>query len=140
MNVAARLQTECQPGGICVSRSVRDHLHGRLDLTFEELGALNLKNIARPVEAFALKSASSGFAAARPQQAIRDRRTPNGVRLAYAIAGQGPPLVRCGRWFTHLEHEWGDSAKDPAAILKDLASEFRLLRYDARAPECRIGK
>ena len=132
VNVAARLQAECQPGGICVSRSVRDHLHGRLDLAFEELGALNLKNIARPVEAFALKSASSGFAAARPQQEIRYCRTPNGVRLAYAIAGQGPPLVRCGRWFTHLEHEWRDSAKYPAAILKDLASEFRLLRYDAR--------
>ena len=40
--------------GICVSRSVRDHVHGRLDLKFEELGSLNLKNIARPVEAFAL--------------------------------------------------------------------------------------
>ena len=54
MNVAARLQAECPPGGICVSRSVRDHVHGRLDLVFEELGALNLKNIARPVEAFVL--------------------------------------------------------------------------------------
>ena len=38
VNVAARLQTECPPGGICVSRSVRDHVHGRLKLTFEELG------------------------------------------------------------------------------------------------------
>ena len=48
-------QPECPPGGICVSRSVRDHVHGRLDLVFEELGALNLKNIARPVEFFVLK-------------------------------------------------------------------------------------
>ena len=47
VNVAARLQAECPPGGICVSRPVRDHVHGRLDLVFEELGALNLKNIAR---------------------------------------------------------------------------------------------
>ena len=52
VNVAARLQAECPPGGICVSRSVRDHVHGRLDLTFNELGALSLKNIARPIEAF----------------------------------------------------------------------------------------
>ena len=52
VNVAARLQAECPPGGICVSRSVRDHVHGRLDLTFGELGTLKLKNIARPVEAF----------------------------------------------------------------------------------------
>ena len=55
VNVVARLQAECPPGGICVTRAVRDHVHGRLDLVFEELGALNLKNIARPVEAFALK-------------------------------------------------------------------------------------
>ena len=55
VNVAARLQAECPPGGICVSRSVRDHVHGRLDLTFEELGPLSLKNIARPVEAFLIR-------------------------------------------------------------------------------------
>lgn len=52
VNVAARLQAECPPGGICVSRSVRDHVHGRLGLEFAELGSLHLKNIARPVEAF----------------------------------------------------------------------------------------
>jgi adenylate cyclase len=55
VNVAARLQAECPPGGICVSRAVRDHVHGRLDLAFEELGALKLKNIARPVEGFVLR-------------------------------------------------------------------------------------
>ena len=55
MNVAARLQAECPPGGICVSRQVRDHVQDRLDLAFEELGALSLKNIARPVEAFVLR-------------------------------------------------------------------------------------
>jgi adenylate cyclase len=38
--VAARLQAECPPGGICVSRAVRDHLHDRLDLAFETLGSL----------------------------------------------------------------------------------------------------
>ena len=50
--MAARLQAECPPGDVCVSRAVRDHVHGRLNLTFEDLGALNLKNIAYPVEAF----------------------------------------------------------------------------------------
>ena len=55
VNVAARLQAECPPGGICVSRAVRDHVQDRLDLTFEERGALNLKNIAHPVEAFVLR-------------------------------------------------------------------------------------
>ena len=45
VNVAVRLQSECPPGGICVSRAVRDQCVSRPDLAFEELGALNLKNI-----------------------------------------------------------------------------------------------
>jgi adenylate cyclase len=68
VNVAARLQAECPPGGICVSRSVRDHMHGRLGLEFEELGPLNLKNIARPVESFLVRSSA---AASRPESAER---------------------------------------------------------------------
>ena len=55
VNVAARLQAECPTGGICVSRAVREHLRDRRDLVFEELGALNLKNIDRAVEAFLLE-------------------------------------------------------------------------------------
>jgi adenylate cyclase len=52
VNVAARIQAECPPGGICVTRAVRDHVQDRLGLAFEELGPVKLKNIARPVEAF----------------------------------------------------------------------------------------
>ena len=55
VNVAERLQAQCPPGGICVTRAVRDHVQDRLELAFEELGPLNLKNIARPVEAFVLR-------------------------------------------------------------------------------------
>jgi PQQ-dependent catabolism-associated CXXCW motif protein len=55
VNVAARLQAECPPGGICVTRPVRDHVQDRLNLPFDELGTLNLKNIARPVEAFVIR-------------------------------------------------------------------------------------
>ena len=54
VNIAARLQAECPPGGICVSRSVKDHVNDRLGFTFQELGALKLKNISRPVEGFSL--------------------------------------------------------------------------------------
>jgi adenylate cyclase len=55
VNVAARLQATCPVGGICVARSVRDHVRQQLNLSFEELGSLTLKNIARPVEAFVLR-------------------------------------------------------------------------------------
>jgi adenylate cyclase len=60
VNVAARLEAACPPGGICVTRAVRDHVRDRLGLEFEELGALNLKNIARPVEAFVLRLEPEG--------------------------------------------------------------------------------
>lgn len=55
VNVAARLQAECPPGSILVTRAIRDHVHDRLDLVFEELGAMSLKNIARSIEAFLLR-------------------------------------------------------------------------------------
>jgi TolB-like protein/class 3 adenylate cyclase len=55
VNVTARLQAECPPGGICVSRAVREHLRDRFDLDFDELGALKLKNIRRTVEAFVVR-------------------------------------------------------------------------------------
>jgi adenylate cyclase len=53
-NIAARLQTVCPSGAICVSRVVRDQVGNRLGLPFKELGAINLKNIGQPVEAFVL--------------------------------------------------------------------------------------
>jgi len=52
--VAARLQTFCPPGGVCVSRAVHDRSADRLGLPFESLGSLALKNLERPVEAFVL--------------------------------------------------------------------------------------
>jgi TolB-like protein/tetratricopeptide (TPR) repeat protein len=54
VNVAARLEAASPAGGICVSRSVLDHVHERLSLSFEPIGQLVLKNISRPVEAFVL--------------------------------------------------------------------------------------
>ena len=52
VNVAARLQTLADPGGICVSRIVRDQVLDKLSFTFESLGAKEVKNIARPVEVY----------------------------------------------------------------------------------------
>ena len=91
VNVAARLQAECPPGGICVSRSVRDHVHGRLGLEFEELGPLKLKNIARPVEAFVLRMGPEVIVSPR---ASARHSTPTRPRLSVlvgAIRSQGFP-------------------------------------------------
>jgi len=52
VNVAARLEAVCEPGGVCLSDSVHRQIRGKTDLKFEELGEQNLKNIAEPVRAY----------------------------------------------------------------------------------------
>lgn len=49
VNIAARLEQIAEPGGICVSSTVQDHLIGKIDLTFEAAGEQRLKNISRLV-------------------------------------------------------------------------------------------
>jgi TolB-like protein/class 3 adenylate cyclase len=53
VNVAARLEGLAEPGGICVSRVVRDQVWDKLDYTFQDLGEQSVKNIARPVRVYA---------------------------------------------------------------------------------------
>src|SRR5205807_1082296 len=52
VNVAVRLESIAEPGGITVSHSVRDHVGNRLDLIFEDLGEQSLKNIAKPIRVY----------------------------------------------------------------------------------------
>lgn len=58
VNIAARLEGLAEPGGIVVSGTVYDHLHGKLDLGFVGLGEQRLKNLARPVRAYRLVRAN----------------------------------------------------------------------------------
>jgi adenylate cyclase len=51
VNVAARLESLAKPGGICVARYVHDQVRNKLDLDFEDLGEVEVKNISRPVRA-----------------------------------------------------------------------------------------
>ena len=68
--------------------------------------------------------------AAAIRQEIRFATTPDGVRLAYAETGAGPPLVKVANWLSHLDH-------DAESVvwrhwLEELSARFRLLRYDER--------
>ena len=55
VNVAARLEALSEPGGICISRMVRDQIRDKLPYAFEDLGEQSVKNIARPVRVYALR-------------------------------------------------------------------------------------
>jgi class 3 adenylate cyclase/pimeloyl-ACP methyl ester carboxylesterase len=136
VNVAARLESIAERGGICISRQVLDQVEGKLDVTYRELGRQNLKNIAKPVEAYAIHldaATSPGFrflTTARLKQEIRYCKAPDGVRLAYATVGNGPPMLKSAHWMGHLEYDW----EFPISrhLLFGLAKDHTLIRYDAR--------
>src|SRR5215813_770073 len=54
VNVAARLEALAEPGGLCISRMVRDQIRDKLSYAFEDMGEQSVKNIARPVRVYAL--------------------------------------------------------------------------------------
>ena len=60
VNVAARLEALATPGGICVSRIVRDQIRDRLLFGFEDMGEQSVKNIARPIRVFRIRSGAMG--------------------------------------------------------------------------------
>lgn len=53
VNIAARLESIAAPGGICISSSAYEHIRGKVGIEFIDLGEQNLKNIARPIRAYA---------------------------------------------------------------------------------------
>jgi class 3 adenylate cyclase/pimeloyl-ACP methyl ester carboxylesterase len=131
--VAVRLQAACPTGSVCVSRSVRDHVRDRLDISFDELGELSLKNISRPVEAYALRLDAGVPVRDRgdlQQQRISYCRTRDGVRLAWARAGQGPCLVKAANWMNHLQYDW--ESPTWRHVFRGLSRRHTLIRYDAR--------
>src|SRR5437763_15502948 len=75
VNIAARLGALAEPGGICISRTVRDHLGDRLPYAFDDIGEQSVKNIAQPVHAFAISAAT---VASLPEVATPAR--PPGLR------------------------------------------------------------
>jgi pimeloyl-ACP methyl ester carboxylesterase len=64
------------------------------------------------------------------QQKIHFCTASDGVRIAYADVGRGPPLVKAANWLSHLEYDWRSPIWSP--LLHALAADHRLIRYDER--------
>lgn len=67
VNVAARVENECAPGGVCLSGSAFEQVRGKTKFEFEDLGERSLKNIDRPVRLFAIRMGDA------PKATITDR-------------------------------------------------------------------
>ena len=64
VNIAARLESVCEPGGVLISGTAYEHVRGRVKAQFLDLGEKQLKNIAQPVRAYAIDAIAPGSAAA----------------------------------------------------------------------------
>ena len=64
------------------------------------------------------------------RQTVHFCRTLDGVRLAYALSGAGPPLVKASNWLTHLDYDWGSPVW--SHWWQALSEDRRLVRYDER--------
>lgn len=83
VNVAARLESIADPGGVCVSQAVADQLKGKLEIVLEDLGNRALKNIEIPVRVFRLKGAVAE--PTRPDDKPSSPRSFNPHRPSLAI-------------------------------------------------------
>jgi class 3 adenylate cyclase/pimeloyl-ACP methyl ester carboxylesterase len=145
VNIAARLETLCEPGGVCISRAANEQIRDKLSIAFADLGEQVVKNIARAVGVYGItardieaipdpvipSSTEASGPANRYEQEIHFCKTRDGVQLAYARIGQGPPLVKAGHWMTHIEFDF-ESPSCTRHLYQELSRHHSLFRYDTR--------
>src|SRR5271157_5365646 len=100
VNIAARLQTAAQPGGICISGSVHDQIRNKLSLSFQPLGEMSFKNIQQPVRTFSIAEAEGG--GALPVRKLQAPANKSGKWIAAAGAVFLALLVGGGYWIYAL--------------------------------------
>jgi class 3 adenylate cyclase/pimeloyl-ACP methyl ester carboxylesterase len=138
VNIAARLESLADAGGICVSQSVYDAVSSSLPFSYTFMGDQSVKNIEKPVRVYRVMPTEdvngNAVSAATPighdEQEIHFCTSSDGVSIAYASVGQGPPLVKAANWLNHLEFDW----QSPIwrHVFAELSRDHLLVRYDER--------
>ena len=118
VNVAARLEALAEPGGICISRVVRDQIRDKLSYSFEDRGEQSVKNIARPVRVFALRETSAELPMAGVSIAVPRRRRSVVAPIAAGVAAILVSAV-IGWWLWPATQS---SSAPPAAVAADATS------------------
>jgi adenylate cyclase len=123
INVAARLEALADPGGICVTRGVRDYVRDKLDYTFDDMGEQKVKNIPRPVRFFKVRFDPEG--ATESDARVAD------TRLSEDDTASKPPLdpveVDIEVTFWNSVKDSDDAAMFGAYLEKYPDGEFRSL-------------
>jgi TolB-like protein/class 3 adenylate cyclase/Tfp pilus assembly protein PilF len=132
VNLAARIEGLADPGGICVSRPVRDQVRDKLALDFEDMGEIEVKNIARPVRAFRVvmndtaAALAAAAAAAAEKSGIRKTRTRGSLVTFGAIAALA--LAGVLAWFQF--NPVGDETITRALVERETESSIVVLPLD----------
>jgi class 3 adenylate cyclase len=139
VNIAARIQTIAEPGGISLSGSVYDQIQNKLSLQFKSLGEQRFKNIAQPIRTFAIGDGPRVSTAARPGPG--KRATPSVVAIGVlaalvALAGVAYALYRDhaqrqaedARIVAEAERKAAQARADAAQLEAKNAAELRAAR------------
>jgi class 3 adenylate cyclase len=98
VNVAARLEALAEPGGICISRVVRDQIRDKLPYPFEDKGEQSVKNIARSVRVFALRPEAVAELPTTTVSAVVPRR-PRIAPVTMVAAGAMAFVIAAIAWW-----------------------------------------
>jgi class 3 adenylate cyclase/pimeloyl-ACP methyl ester carboxylesterase len=134
VNVAARLQGLAQPGGVCISDIVLQSIGDNLPEPFRDMGRQRVKNLARPIRVWQwtpeARTDEQELAEAARHQRVQFATAPDGVQIAWASVGEGPPVLKAPNWLNHLDYEWRSPVWGP--VFAELARHWRLVRFDQR--------
>ncbi len=134
VNIAARLQSAAQPGGILASRIFCDLAGSDIPVRLRREGAHSFKGIAQPIEVLSVDFTDPEVEARRASlaqaQEIRFCTSKDYVRLAWTVNGDGRTVVKAPNWIGHLELDWHNPGFAP--ITTAIAEQWRLVRFDAR--------
>ena len=146
VNIAARLESICEPGGVSISRAVHDQISGKLAFGVSEPSVAageKLENMAAGrCEVFAIdyvdKTDDAAYAGRRERGADdpqllsgaidRTSRAESASECAFQAADA--ILVKSGNWMNHLEYDWQSPIW--GHVFRRLSREHTLIRYDAR--------
>jgi class 3 adenylate cyclase len=151
VNIAARLEALAEPGGICISRTVREQIRDKLSYPFEDMGEHSVKNIVRPVHVYGMSAAAvASLPHARSVEAETGRRSIHAlgaqiswtIRLLLLVIVAVLPMLAIQGWHEHdLRNEReGVIRQRVVHRVNQLAAEIGELREGARQMLLAIGQ
>ena len=111
VNVAARLQTAAEPGGVCISGTVHDQIRNKLSMSFQSLGEMSFKNISQPVRTFSITDAEGSGPLPSRQPALA-----TGGKTKWIAAGAGLVVLLAGGGFWAYTAHQRSSGTENASV------------------------